>query len=64
MGDDMRTQTEEAVAEAVGSGANIDMINADPAFEGHETCDSDNWINYVSTGGAASILILKASGIR
>lgn len=51
MGDDMRTATETAVSWAISQGIDINMINADPAFEGHESCDSPyNWINYETAG--------------
>jgi hypothetical protein len=51
MGDNLRTVTEEAVAWARSQGININMINAEPAFNGHHACDSDNWLNAISTGG-------------
>jgi hypothetical protein len=51
MGDDLRTVTEDAVAWVRSQGINIDMINAEPAFDGHHACDSDNWLNAISTGG-------------
>ena len=54
MGDDLRAQTETAVAWAVTQGIKITMINAEPEFNSHHSCDSANWINYVDNGGGGS----------
>lgn len=53
MGDDLRTATEIAVAHAVQQKIDITLINSDPVFEGHESCDSNNWINFESSGGGS-----------
>ena len=56
LGDILRTDIETAVAWARNQGINIDMINAEPAFNGHHVCDSSNWINGVTmTNGTAVV---------
>src|SRR6202000_2268222 len=51
MGDQVRSVTEQAVSWARTQGINMYMINADPAFSGHHVCDSDNWLDAISSGG-------------
>lgn len=56
LGDILRTDIETAVAWARSQGINIDMINAEPAFNSHHVCDSSNWINGVTmTNGTAVV---------
>jgi hypothetical protein len=31
------------------------MVNAEPAFTGHQVCDSDNWINAITNPGLSGI---------
>jgi hypothetical protein len=56
LGDILRTDIETAVAWARNQGINIDMINADPAFNGHRICDSPGWINGVTLSNGQAVV--------